>query len=158
MKKSVKKISALLIAAVLSTSVIFAQGMKRTEGPAKGNDRNERNEARGPEFGGVPGMFVHNNEVVLGVVKQVNVKAGTVRILNSDGRETEVKVSPFTKIIIADDDKRQSNGPNAELSDINNGAWALVTKFNSGTKTIDASAIFITKNTTKRERDLSNAK
>lgn len=160
MKKLVKTTAVIVLAAALSTTA-FAQNAKRGESP-KNEERKEVPFKGGKfhngkkNFGAVT-LSVSEN-VIIGKVKKVDAATGKIFVTNSDGKDVEVIVSPFTKIFVETTDQdfrrmpkkqlKELNGGSAKasvkankLSDIRTGSWVFISTYKTDTKSLNAAAV-----------------
>ena len=88
---------------------------------------------------------------LIGSVSAVNAEKSIVTVKDADGKETQVHVNPFTRIrerLTPDGNKTNRRNLNRDdnilaLSDLKAGDYVAVTKFDSETKTIEASKIIV---------------
>lgn len=165
MKKLIKTTAVFVLAAALSTTA-FAQNVKKEEVPR--NRERKEIQIKGGRFHhskknfGSANLSVSEN-VIIGKVKKVDTAAGKIFVTNSDGKDVEVIVSPFTKIFVETTDqdfrrmpKKQLKKLNREseskvtsavpakadkLSDIQNGSWVMISTYKTDTKALIAAAV-----------------
>lgn len=165
MKSVVKStVTFALVAALASAGFSQAALSNDSENPMK-NRANEHRDFR--NFHGNPEFGKTIENVLVGTVKKVNLSTNEITVVNSDGKDVVVKVSPFTKIDVEITDKNfkklEPKAPEArpedaqkpsdnqlpppspkshELSEIKYGSWVLVSLFKSETKSQNAAAVF----------------
>ena len=171
--------------ALLSVSSVFAQ---RANGPdSEGKTASEKSGFKKENFNSFPPAFCRcqgstsneNEKVLTGVVKGINEKAGTVTVINADGKDETVCVNPFTRINFLpsvppafekndagdlkdskDSKEKRMKGPSfLKLSDIAKGDWVLISTYKTETKLPVASKVTVKKDKTpSKPVDNSNAK
>lgn len=164
MKSVVKStVTFALVAALASAGFSQATLSNDSENPMK-NRANEHRDFR--NFHGNPEFGKTIENVLVGTVKKVNLSTNEITVVNSDGKDVVVKVSPFTKIDVEITDKNFKKlepkapaeqadvaSPNDnqlpppspkshELSEIKYGSWVLISLFKSETKSQNAAAVF----------------
>lgn len=149
MTKPVKTTVTFALVAALASAGFSQTAAKSSENPM-------RNRVQVPDRGF--GKTIEN--VLLGTVKKVSLSTNEITVVNSDGKDVVVKVSPFTKIDVEITDKNfkklepkapPSSPKSHELSEIKYGSWVLVSLFKSETKSQNAAAVFA------KVRDISQA-
>jgi hypothetical protein len=75
----------------------------------------------------------------MGTVSALDSKASMITIKNADGKEVQVHVNPQTYIKLADSNTA------LKFSDIKAGDWVGVNTFDTGTTTVEARCVFITR-------------
>jgi len=92
-----------------------------------------------PAMGGEQrGMRLHGASV-FGTVTTVSEANGIISVKDADGKEKQIHVNPFTRIV------KEANGKMDELKigDVKAGQWIAVNKFESDTTTVEAQSIFV---------------
>ena len=92
-----------------------------------------------PAMGGEQrGMRLHGASV-FGTVTTVSEANGIISVKDADGKEKQIHVNPFTRIV------KEANGKMDELKigDVKAGQWIAVNKFESDTETAEAQDIFV---------------
>ena len=74
---------------------------------------------------------------LIGKISFVEEKTGTLKITDTDGKETSVIISPFTKIRVDDANDEKT------ISDIKKGDWILYSLFNTETEKKIAARIYV---------------
>ena len=84
------------------------------------------------------GMRLHGASV-FGTVTTVSEANGIISVKDADGKEKQIHVNPFTRIV------KEANGKMDELKigDVKAGQWIAVNKFESDTTTVEAQSIFV---------------
>lgn len=169
MKNAVKTTVTFALVAALASAGFSQTATKSSENPMRNGAQvpdgaNGHFDFRGH---GNPGFGKTIENVLVGTVKKVNTATNEITVVNSDGKDVVVKVSPFTKIDVEitdkdfkklppkapaeqadvaspkDDNQLPPPAPKAhELSEIKYGSWVLVSLFKSETKSQNAAAVF----------------
>ncbi len=161
MKKTIKLVCTLAIFG-LATTAIFAQ-QKGGEPDPKKNPRKPPVENLPPQmpaphsFGFKECSF--DDEIIIGTVASVDLQNNTIAIVNTDGKNLNIVVTPFARIHPTPKpmaknpndrpDEQALPNPNYkpfELNNIKKGDWVLVKKFNTDTKSIVAGSILVFEN------------
>lgn len=165
-----KKITVMALTALLAAGSLFAQptaagGFKKhpeaSERPAMEQMH------KFPKQSGALKMDSLNDTVIIGVVKSVNTKAGTIKVINADNREIEVTVTPFTKVNVKNTTSPDHQGKKGDrpenknfkpdtIADIRAGDWAKISTYRTDTKALSAAKVAVI--STQPKYDLSNAK
>lgn len=170
MTKPVKATVTFALVAALASAGFSQTAAKSSENPMRNgvqvpDGANGHFDFRGPR--GNPGFGKTIENVLVGTVKKVNLSTNEITVVNSDGKDVVVKVSPFTKIDVEITDKNfkklepkapaeqadvaspndnQLPPPHSpkshELSEIKYGSWVLVSLFKSETKSQNAASVF----------------
>ena len=84
------------------------------------------------------GMRLHGASV-FGTGTTVSEADGIISVKDADGKEKQIHVNPFTRIV------KEANGKMDELKigDVKAGQWIAVNKFESDTETAEAQDIFV---------------
>jgi hypothetical protein len=131
---SKKRVLAVIAAAALMTVPMFAKGMDR--------DRNGCGDDNRCEKTGRGGMMRIN---VMGTVSSVT--KDTIVITNSDGKDIEIHLNPFTKVMKAEIDEdscRPENRPEIiKIEDVRKGDWVGISSFDTGTSVLEARMIVV---------------
>ncbi len=168
-----KKITALALAAVLAAGTIFAQPAQKKDREGSVPDRNPVKKEMA--FPGFPAGKMRmpdfescseNEAVIIGIVRKVNSSEGTIVVVNTDGKDETVKITPFSRVKIKGDSfaRRQNKNDGDKLSqnktdkvsEIHSGAWVMIKTYKTETKSKIASSVFVKNN--PPPVDLSDAK
>ena len=131
MKKLTKTLLCSAIALIIGTGSAFAKG------------RNKMNTGNKNMPGKANRMELRANDettaktALLGKITSVDEKNDVIKISDADGKETEVTVTPFTKIRINDEKAEKT------VSDIKKGDWILYSLFNTETEKKIAARIYV---------------
>ena len=131
MKKLTKTLLCSAIALIIGTGSTFAKG------------RNKMNTGNKNMPGKANRMELRANDetttktALLGKITSVDEKNEVIKISDADGKETEVTVTPFTKIRINDEKAEKT------LSDIKKGDRILYSLFNTETEKKIAARIYV---------------
>lgn len=131
MKKLTKTLLCSAIALIIGTVSAFAKG------------RNTMNTGNKNMPGKANRMELRANDKttakteLLGKITSVDEKNEVIKISDADGKETEVTVTPFTKIRINDEKAEKT------VSDIKKGDWILYSLFNTETEKKIAARIYV---------------
>lgn len=165
MTKPVKTTVTFALVASLASAGFSQTAAKSSENPMRNGERRHF-DFRNPH--GNPGFGKTIENVLIGTVKKVSLSTNEITVVNSDGKDVVVKVSPFTKIDVEITDKNfkkiEPKAPEArpedaqkpsnnqlpppsspkshELSEIKYGSWVLVSLFKSETKSQNAASVF----------------
>jgi hypothetical protein len=164
MKKTTKLISTLTVLTLLSCTAVFAQQTKKSQNPVRSGvevpaeehikmqDMMKCGMGRGH---GPHGFADENDSVIIGTVKTLNVKANTLTVVNADGKDETVSVTPFTRIH-AMPDTPPAFGKNGNTSDnkpvmpemldlakLSKGDWVRISTAKTETKVPVASKIIV---------------
>lgn len=140
MNKATKLMTAAAMVALMASAPIFAQSASRrapspvpVESAVTDTAKEKSNKAMG-----MKGFT--NETVIIGTVRYSNFYNNTINVLNTDSKDIQVKISPFTKIMI---DYNNQSPVSADFNDIKNGDNIFITTFKTGTKLSDAALIII---------------
>lgn len=131
MKKLTKTLLCSAIALIIGTGSAFAKS------------RNKMNTGNKNMPGKANRMELRANDKttdkteLLGKITSVDEKNEVIKISDADGKETEVTVTPFTKIRINDEKAEKT------VSDIKKGDWILYSLFNTETEKKIAARIYV---------------
>lgn len=131
MKKLTKTLLCSAIALIIGTGSAFAKG------------RNTMNTGNKNMPGKANRIELRANDKItaktelLGKITSVDEKNEVIKISDADGKETEVTVTPFTKIRINDEKAEKT------VSDIKKGDWILYSLFNTETEKKIAARIYV---------------
>ena len=143
MKKFIKTISISVLIISLGTASFASPGRINSYNFHKGAlpEQNAQTRKQMPR----KNMHIGQNDEhlgktdFLGTVGTVNTETKVFTVKDSDGKETQVHVNPFTHL-------RQVGKKNEiTLSDIKSGDWVAVKKFETETKTLEASRVIVVK-------------
>ena len=167
-KKLFTSVAVAALAFGVGTSSAFAKGNKNFHGNPFVNQAGGREENFGHHNLPFP-MGMHQNPCgmigedrkadLLGTVSAVDDSKQIVTIKDADGKETQVHVNPLTRIHEMEKpetkpDSEDKNRPNErkwpeinelKLEDLKAGAWVMVKKFDTETKTLEAARIMVAK-------------
>lgn len=119
-----KIITVLTMSALIAGGVAFAQNADKPREDFKGHH-------------GVPAaMIMQNQNVIIGQVKQVGSES--IKIVNTDGKDVDIKIVPFSVIDTFKNDKQTSS-----LSDVKKGDWVIVSTFKTDSKIPVASFVCV---------------
>lgn len=85
---------------------------------------------------------------LLGTVSAIDTGKQLVTVKDADGKETQVHVNPFTRLVLFEKPGAPGDGKNAnevKIDDIKVGSWIAVSKFENDTKTLEARRIVVAK-------------
>ncbi len=165
MTKSFRTAAVVTMVAALATSSIAAQSADSSDKSTQeiaGNDARMNMPFMAHNFHG-HNMMHDGKNVVIGQISSVDKNKGVLKVKNSDGKDVEIHVSPFARVMICDPDARPSemppqsnsandrrgfqrgmNRPGREsysLADLKKGSWVMVGTYETSTKVLEASVI-----------------
>ena len=159
MRKTFRTAAVVTMMAVMAGGSVFAKS-KKSENPRRPDVQvpdAEHRDLRGPEkMHGLPGMDPKNT--VIGKVKSVDEKNGTVTLSNADGKNVDFIVTPFTHIMIqkegelppkiekAKSGEKPELPPKPALTDIKEGSWAMISSFEQDTTAKIAASVHVKTN------------
>lgn len=168
MNKIKKIVSVLVLLAMASSSAIFAQQRIGQNNPPMQNGQNSA--ARPQNFDGhrFCGRRNENSEIIVGKIKDVDLKNGIVTILNADSKEIKVLTGPFTNVFRKDladcipwQNNQQRNPPEfIKLKDLKKDEWVFVSAFDTDTDNVVAFNIKVFKGVrpTPTQNSMNDAK
>ncbi len=126
--KEINMTKTFRTAALVTVMAMFAAGsaMAQNSGTSAANENSENqlppganvpacNHQNFQRFSRAMGPNHHmkgdEKNVLIGQIKSIDTKEGRLKISNADGKDVEIRVSPFTKIMIVDPDNRDPKNP-----------------------------------------------
>lgn len=173
MTKAFRTAAVVTMVAAFATSSIFAQSAETESGEKKVQVMPENAPRMNMPLPfhnfHAPNMMNEGKNVVIGQVSSVDNNKGIVKVKNADGKDVEIHVSPFARIMIFDSEAKPEVMPNPEsnpksndskkdargfqhgknrperarftISDLKKGSWVMVGTYETNTKVLEASVI-----------------
>jgi len=178
MNKSSKIIAAAAMVALLSTASVFAQGTpRRTRTPSVTSavttavpstpsrpqpvTTTPEKPVNCPRF--MKNNHIINDTVIIGTVRSINTRTNTIKVVNSDNKEFEVKISAFSKVILASECPAD-NGPDtkqpepASINELRTNDYVFITTYKTGTRIYEAASVLVDDRVSGSDNSNANAK